>query len=268
MHAEPSSDLAQALQHVFLTANARQKAEACLHLYERYRSGGHYWHEPPKAWPDRPARPTKPTLLLPRDMPRRRISAPDGRVAQIHAVAHIELNAIDLAVDIIGRFYNASLPDQFLDDWMRIAADEARHFLMLDNRLASLDSFYGQFPAHDGLWQAASDTNDDLAARLSIVPLVLEARGLDVTPEMSKQFEAVDDHETVRILQIILRDEKTHVSAGMRWFLFLCEERGLEPLETFHSYVKKRFKGKIKAPFNIAARQQSGMPDDFYLEFE
>lgn len=266
--SDAQSDLALGLQKVLLTAPADEKAEACLDLYEIYRKGLCSWQGALDSWPDRPARPYKPDLLAPRDMPRRRLSSNDGRRAQLHALAHIELNAIDLAVDIIGRFYTPDLPSQFLDDWMRIAADEARHFLMLNKRLHKLESFYGAFPAHDGLWQAALDTADDLAARLSIVPLVLEARGLDVTPAMCRKFTDAGDMESARILQIILRDEKTHVAAGMHWFSYHCEKNGLKPAETFRFFVETRFAGKIKAPFNIEARQQSGMPDGFYLQFE
>ncbi len=262
------SDLGLGLRKVLLTASADEKAEACLALYESYRMGACFWQGAPDSWPDRPARPHKPDLLAPRDMPRRRLSSYDGRRAQLHALAHIELNAIDLAVDIIGRFYGPDLPTRFLDDWMRVAADEARHFLMLNKRLHKLESFYGAFPAHDGLWQAALDTADDLAARLSIVPLVLEARGLDVTPEMCRKFSDAGDMESARILQVILRDEKTHVAAGMNWFLHHCKRNRLKPAETFRFFVKTRFAGKLKAPFNIEARQQSGMPDDFYLQFE
>jgi uncharacterized ferritin-like protein (DUF455 family) len=265
---EAPTDLASALQNVFLTACADEKAEACLALYETYRSGDCFWQGANDVWPDRPARPNKPDLLAPRDMPRRRLTSADGLRAQLHALAHIELNAIDLAIDIIGRFYGPDLPQRFLDDWMRIAADEARHFLMLNKRLRSLESFYGDFPAHDGLWQAALDTADDLAARLSIVPLVLEARGLDVTPEMCRKFMNAGDTESARILQVILRDEKTHVATGMHWFLDYCEKNGENPTETFRFFVKTRFAGQLKAPFNIEARQESGMPDDFYLQFE
>ncbi len=264
VYAQPS-DLAQELRDVFLTAAARDKAEACLALYENYRLGGSIWRGALDSWPDQPARPKTPILCAPRDMPRRRFSSDDGRRAQLHALAHIELNAIDLAIDIIGRFYQPTLPAQFITDWMRIAADEARHFLMLDNRLRTMNSFYGDLPAHNGLWQAAIDTADDLAARLSIVPLVLEARGLDVTPEMCRKFTDAGDTDSARILHIILRDEKTHVAAGMRWFLHLCEKNGEKPAETFRFFVETRFAGKLKAPFNVEARQQSGMPDEFYL---
>lgn len=215
--------------------------------------------------PARPARPERPPLRPPREVPRRRItSGLPGRVALLHALAHIELNAIDLAFDIAARFAQEDLPRAFFDDWVTVGDDEARHYLMLAERLAELDAAYGDLNAHDGLWQAAEETADDLLARLAVVPLVLEARGLDVTPAMIEKLRKVGDDRSAEILQIIHDEEISHVAAGARWFRFLCERRGLDPAETYGSLVRQRFKGSLKPPFNRISRDAAGLPAEFY----
>ena len=220
----------------------------------------------PSNWPDRPARPDRPLLLAPRNMPTRKLGSEKGRAAQIHALAHIELNAIDLACDIAGRFCDRGLGDSFFGEWLSIAADEARHFLMLEKRLNDMGFGYGDFPAHDGLWEAAYDTRHDLAARLAIVPMVLEARGLDVTPGMIKRFNKAGDTATVRILETIYEDEKSHVAAGVKWFLEVCSCENIDPTQCFHNKLNDYFKGKLKPPFNEAARTAAGMPLAFYSD--
>jgi uncharacterized ferritin-like protein (DUF455 family) len=215
--------------------------------------------------PDRPARPVRPLLRPPREVPRRRItSGTPGRVALLHALAHIELNAIDLAFDIVARFVQEDLPREFFDDWIAVGDDEARHYLMLADRLAGLDAAYGDLDAHDGLWQAAAETDDDLLARLAIVPLVLEARGLDVTPAMIGKLRNAGDDRSADILQVIHDEEITHVAAGARWFRYLCGRRGLEPAETYGVLVRERFKGSLKPPFNRASRDAAGLPSEYY----
>lgn len=222
--------------------------------------------------PDRPARPVRPALVPPREVPRRRIGpAPGGRIALLHAVAHIELNAIDLAWDLIARFGpNAAedgLPRDFFDDWCRVAADEARHFALLSARLAELGAAYGDLPAHDGLWEAAQTTADDLLARLAVVPLVLEARGLDVTPGMIDKLRRAGDEASAGILEVIYREEITHVAAGERWFAWLCRRRDHEPGPTWKALVGQHFKGALKPPFNDEARRAAGMSPDVYGYF-
>jgi uncharacterized ferritin-like protein (DUF455 family) len=215
--------------------------------------------------PNRPARPERPPLRPPREVPRRRITTGlPGRVALLHALAHIELNAIDLAFDIIARFAHEDLPRDFFDDWIAVGDDEARHYLMLAERLAELDAAYGDMNAHDGLWQAAEETADDLMARLAVVPMVLEARGLDVTPAMIDKLRKVGDDRSADILQIIHDEEITHVAAGARWFRFLCERDGLEPAQTYAKLVRERFKGSLKPPFNRISRDAAGLPAEFY----
>ena len=215
--------------------------------------------------PDRPARPEKPDLLPPNRVKRRKITAsPAGRAALLHALAHIELNAIDLAWDIAARFAGCDLPRGFFDDWVKVADDEARHFLMLCDRLAALDSFYGALPAHDGLWEASQNTAHDLLARLAVVPLVLEARGLDVTPAMVEKLRAAGDEASADALQIIHDDEITHVAAGRRWFSHLAEARGLDPAAAFQDLVRRHHGSRIKPPFNRAGRDKAGLFADWY----
>lgn len=215
--------------------------------------------------PARPARPERPALRPPREMPRRRIGRGDtGRRALYHALAHIELNAIDLAWDMVARFTDESPPQEFYDDWVRVADDEARHFALLAARLAALGSAYGELPAHDGLWEAAADTAHDLLARLAVVPLVLEARGLDVTPGLIEKLEAAGDRDGAAALEVIYREEIAHVAAGKRWFDWLCARRGLTPDATWRSLVARHFKGALKPPFNAEARRAAGLHASFY----
>ena len=195
---------------------------------------------------------------------RRNIGAPAGRIALLHALAHIELNAIDLAWDIIARFSGENLPREFFDDWVGVAAEEAEHFALLDARLRALGGAYGDLPAHDGLWEAAAATAYDLIARLAVVPLVLEARGLDVTPEMIRRLERAGDHDSATILERVYTDEIGHVAVGARWFLRLCRAGGLDPAETFRDRVRRYFVGALKPPFNHAARDAAGIPAVFY----
>jgi len=217
--------------------------------------------------PERPARPEKPALKDPRDMPRRRgAGSPANRIALLHAVAHIELNAIDLAWDLIARFAAPDLPRDFFDDWIAVASQEATHHALVAARLEALGSAYGDLPAHDGLWQAAQATAHDLLARLAIVPLVLEARGLDVTPEMVEKLRRQDDEQSVAALETIYREEIAHVAAGQRWFRFECARRGLEPVAAYRELVRRYHRGGLKPPFNRVARDKAGFDAAFYEE--
>ncbi len=215
--------------------------------------------------PPRPARLEHPVLRPPRDMPRRRnFGSPTGRIALLHALAHIEFNAIDLAWDLVARFSDRGLPRAFFDDWLGVAAEEAEHFELLGARLATLGCAYGALPAHDGLWGAAAATAHDLIARLAVVPLVLEARGLDVTPEMIRRLERAGDPESAQILARIYEDEIGHVAVGLRWFELICRDDGLDPEAAFHDRVRRFFKGGLKPPFNREAREEAGMPAGYY----
>ncbi len=199
-------------------------------------------------------------------MPKRRnFGSPASRIALLHALAHIELNAIDLAWDLVARFTGeAALPRDFFDDWVGVAAEEASHFTLLASRLAELGAGYGDLPAHDGLWEAAAATADDLLARLAIVPLVLEARGLDVTPKMAQRLDHSGDHRSARLLRHICLQEIGHVAAGMRWFEWLCRVRGRVAAEVFREQVARRFGGRLKPPYNHAARHAANFPRAYY----
>jgi uncharacterized ferritin-like protein (DUF455 family) len=213
--------------------------------------------------PPRPARPERPLLLPPREMPKRRAGgAAATRIALLHALAHIELNAIDLAWDLVARF--PGRPRGFYDDWVGVAAEEAEHHALLAARLAALGAAYGDLPAHDGLWEAAHETRLDLLARLAIVPLVLEARGLDVTPGMIHRFEAFGDGESAAVLARIYADEIGHVAAGMRWFSWEAARRGVEPETAWRDLVRRHFRGRLKPPFNDAARAEAGLLAAYY----
>lgn len=186
-----------------------------------------------------------------------------SRIALIHALAHIEFSAIDLAFDLIGRF-GALFPPSFVDDWMRVGGEEAMHFALLDRRLRTLGSHYGALPAHDGLWDAALETRHDAAARLAVVPMVLEARGLDVTPQTIERLERAGDEVTARILTRILDDEIRHVGAGTRWFGESIKGSGESPADAFRRLVSRHFRGALKPPFNDSARGKAGLTLEFY----
>ncbi|MBV7409770.1 ferritin-like domain-containing protein [Maritimibacter sp. DP1N21-5] len=214
--------------------------------------------------PDRPARPTKPDLLDPRDVPRRRPGSIEGRKAILHAIAHIELNAVDLHWDIIPRFADTPMPLGFYDDWVKAADEEAKHFGLVCDALENLGSYYGALPAHAGMWQAATDTARDFLGRLAVVPMVLEARGLDVTPAMIATFTRAQDAKAVTALEVIYAEEVAHVAYGSKWFHFLCGRQDLDPKVAFHDLVRRYFHGALKPPFNEEKRAEAGLPPDFY----
>ncbi len=255
--------LGEAARAVLLTPDPHDKRRAARGLARAWRQGA-LEHRCDTAMPDQPAWPAAPELLAPNQMPKRGKGGSErGRIALLHALAHIEFVAIDLAVDLVGRFGD-QFPRQFVDDWIGVAADEAMHFALLDRRLRALGSHYGALPAHAGLWEAAQLTADDALARLAIVPMVLEARGLDVTPATISRFIATGDSVSANILSRIYKDEIRHVSAGTVWFGWLCDERGFNAVETWHALVKSRFRGSLKPPFNDSARHDAGLTQEFY----
>ena len=201
-------------------------------------------------------RPTRPRLVSPRDLPRRGLGTAEGRAALIHAVAHIEFNAINLAWDAVYRF--RGMPAEYYRDWIGVAVDEARHFALLSARLAELGHAYGDFDAHDGLWEMAVKTSDSCLARMALVPRVLEARGLDVTPGMIVRLRAVGDEATAAILDVILREEVAHVAAGSRWFAWCCAREGRDADAAFAQLLAAHARGSVKGPFNTAARLAAG----------
>lgn len=216
------------------------------------------------AMPETPGRPDQPELLMPGRMPRRsKGSSERGRIALWHALAHIEFVAIDLALDMAGRFGEAMGPG-FVSDFLSVAADEAMHFVLLDRHLRTLGSHYGALPAHDGLWSAAHDTRDDIGARLAVVPMVLEARGLDITPATIDRMRSAGDLRGARILERILDDEIVHVRFGSTHFVALAERLGEHPAEYWKSLVSRYFHGALKPPFNDSARLAAGLSRDMY----
>jgi uncharacterized ferritin-like protein (DUF455 family) len=214
--------------------------------------------------PDQPARPAKPQTLDPRDVPLRKPGTLEGRLAMLHAIAHIELNAVDLHWDMVARFHDIDFPIGFFDDWVSAADDEAKHFGLMSDCLQAHGSHYGAFPAHAGMWRSAEDTAHDILARLAVVPMVLEARGLDVTPGMIKLFKQAKETQGVAALEVIYAEEVAHVAYGSKWFHFLCGRHNLDPKPTFHGLVQKYFHSTLRPPFNEEKRAEAGIAPDFY----
>jgi uncharacterized ferritin-like protein (DUF455 family) len=203
-----------------------------------------------------PGRPARPTLVPPEQVPRRTPFTPEGRAALLHAVCHIEFNAINLALDAVWRF--AGMPERFYLDWLQVAGEEALHFKLLREHLATLGHGYGDFEAHDGLWAMAEKTCDDITARMALVPRTLEARGLDATPPMQAKLRKAGDLRAVEILDVILRDEIGHVAIGNRWYRWLCERDGLDPVAGYAALARRHGAPRLKGPFNLDARRAAG----------
>lgn len=260
--------LAQMAVQVLNTADGRAKAALSHQHAAAWRASRAAGATPiaigVAAPPDQPARPAKPDLLPPRDVPRRRPGTAQGRIALMHALGHIELNAIDLHWDIIARFTDQPMPMGFYDDWVKAADEESKHFNLICDVLEAGGSHYGAFPAHAGLWQAAQDTATDLLGRLAVVPMVLEARGLDVSPAMIALFKKTDDHMALAALETIYAEEVAHVAYGSKWFNWLCGRGGDDPKEAFHRLVRQYFYGALRPPFNEEKRAEAGIPPDFY----
>lgn len=255
--------LGGACRAVLMTGDPMTKVRLARATARAWRRGqlSHRFEAP---MPDEPARPDQPALLPPNRMPKRgRGGSARGRIALLHALAHIEFAAIDLAFDAAGRFGGA-FPRRFADDWIGVGADEAMHFAILDRRLRALGTAYGALPAHAGLWEAAAETAHDPAARMAVVPMVLEARGLDVTPETVARFEAAGDMASARILHRIYTDEIRHVGIGTKWFGYLCAGADIVPAPHWQMLVRRHFRGLLKPPFNDSARAAAGLTRDFY----
>ncbi|MEI6413952.1 MAG: ferritin-like domain-containing protein [Pseudomonadota bacterium] len=207
-----------------------------------------------------PGRELKPELVEPGQLKKRSMGSAQGRAALIHALAHIELNAIDLGLDIVWRF--ADMPTAFYRDWIGVAQEEAYHFTLLRDHLRGLGHHYGDFPAHNGLWEMAEKTAGDLLARLALVPLTLEAHGLDVALPIRDKLRQAGDEAAATILEIILRDEIGHVAIGNRWYRYLCAERGLEPLATYAKLASQYRAPRLRGPFNLEARRAAGFSEE------
>ena len=250
------SDLRLATLGPLLIADAPAKAAATLALAPDMAVDTEATFDAPAGIPGRPARPrlVEHIRLKPPSM-----RTPAGIAALVHAIAHIELNAIDLALDICWRF--PGMPQAFYRDWLRIAQEEARHFTLLRDHLLTLGFDYGDFDAHNALWEMAERTRHDLLARIALVPRTLEARGLDASPAVRAKLVGAGDHRAGAILDIILRDEIGHVLAGNRWYRFLCEQRGLDPIATYAELAVRHQAPKLRAPFNLEARRAAGFDD-------
>ncbi|QXT38546.1 ferritin-like domain-containing protein [Gymnodinialimonas ceratoperidinii] len=264
--------LAEMADHVLRTADARAKTALSRDYAAQWQAARDTGAKPEIGRanpPDAPARPAEPALLDPRDVPRRKPGSPQGRIAILHAVAHIELNAVDLHWDLIARFSDTPFPIGFFDDWVRAADEESKHFNLIADCLEAMSSHYGALPAHAGMWRAAEDTAEDLMGRLAVVPMVLEARGLDVTPGMIRIFEKARKSDpaaaqAVAAMEVIYAEEVHHVAYGSKWFHFLCGRHDLDPKEAFHTLVQRYFHGPLKPPFNEEKRAEAGLPPDFY----
>lgn len=259
---------AQALQALGVTDPAA-KAQAAHRLLDTLREmppgdEGVRWLAPaaelsPDPDTPLPGRPARPALIAPADVPQRSPFTPEGIAALLHAIAHIEFNAINLALDAVWRF--AGMPVDFYRDWLRVAAEEATHFGLLRNHLQSLGHDYSDFPAHDGLWEMCVKTQDDITARMALVPRTLEARGLDATPLIQARLRKVNTpaaHRTIEILDVILRDEIGHVAIGNRWYGWLCAQQGLDPLAHYRLLARRHEAPRLRPPFNDAARLAAG----------
>ncbi len=210
--------------------------------------------------PDTPGRPCRPLLVKPRNLKNRSVGSLQGRAALLHALTHIEANAINLALDIIWRFPN--MPEAFYEDWWKVAQEESLHFELLNGHLSTLGFNYGDFPAHDGLWEMAEKTKFDLLARLALVPRTLEARGLDATPAVKNRLVSVGDQAGAKILEVILDDEIGHVAIGNYWFNFLCARNKVDPLITFSQLARLYQAPKLNGPFNLEARRAAGFKEE------
>lgn len=253
-------ELRSAAREALVLDEPAAKAQAAAALLEACRGGAAI--DPDVSLPPLPAgpgRPPRPRLVDPAALPRRSPFTKEGRAALLHAVAHIEFNAINLALDAVWRF--AGMPLDYYRDWLRVAAEEGRHYGLLAEHLASLGHGYGDFDAHDGLWAMAERTQEDVLARMALVPRTLEARGLDATPPMQQRLRQAGDLRAVEILDLILREEVGHVAIGNRWFRWLCERAGREPTAAYAELARRHRAPRPKGPFNLDARRAAGFSE-------
>ncbi|MEN8213453.1 MAG: ferritin-like domain-containing protein [Pseudomonadota bacterium] len=254
------SELFSAAREALVESDPREKCRLTTELSSAWKSGS-LAYEPGAILPDvtLAGRPDKPELVHPRDLPQRSLNSREGRAALIHALTHIEFNAINLALDAVFRFRR--MPADYYSDWLRIASEESKHFRKLRKRLNKMDCHYGDFQAHSGLWDMAMRTAHDPLHRMALIPRVMEARGVDVTPGMIKRFRSVGDLETVNILELILREEIGHVMAGTRWFRYLCDERGVEADSTYLELVHQYMGNSLHCPVHLEARLEAGFTE-------
>ena len=252
------SNLHQAARRCLDTSDPAEKLRLTRETWQALLAGD-LWPDDAAPVPEpvgAPGRPARPRLVSARQVPQRGLGSAEGRAALVHAVAHIEFNAINLAWDAVYRF--RGMPGDYYRDWASCAHDEARHFALLSTRLAELDHAYGDFDAHNGLWEMAEKTAHSDTARMALVPRVLEARGLDVTPGMIERLRHAGDERTIAVLEVILREEVAHVAAGTRWYRWCCERDGIDPFETFFDLLRDYLGVSLRGPFNRPARLEAG----------
>jgi uncharacterized ferritin-like protein (DUF455 family) len=259
MLSEQPSSVYQRAYDALMMPNASEKAAAVFCLLEQWREGHLSLQSCPVVDIPQPGKPDRPPLVAPRLLKSRGLGTNEGKASLLHAIAHIEFNAINLALDAVYRFQE--MPSAFVDDWLRVAAEEAYHFQLVREQLSRFNYDYGDFPAHNGLWQTTYDTAFDVLVRMALVPRTLEARGLDVTPDMMRKLRAIGETKSVEVLHILLRDEEGHVAVGTYWFDWLCRQRGLNRFETFTYLVTHYLHGDIKGPFNTEARLRAGFTE-------
>ncbi len=251
----------QALQYLSISDPA-EKCQAVSGLREAYQAGS-VALDPGILLSSNgleiPGRPDRPELVNPGLVKRRSMVTVEGRAVLIHALAHIEFNAINLALDAIWRFNG--MPQAYYEDWLKVAAEEAYHYDLLNRHLQSQGYAYGDFPAHNSLWEMVEKTTDSILARMALVPRTMESRGLDALPPIQEKLEQAHDQEAVRLLQIILNDEVGHVEIGNRWFNYECQKQGLDPIDAYAQLVKQYEAPKLRGPFNYAARKAAGFTE-------
>jgi uncharacterized ferritin-like protein (DUF455 family) len=248
------------LQTALLEADVGRKCELTEALFQEWRAGALAIEaDTPILAIDDPGRPQTPRLVDPRKLERRSVASESGRIVLLHAFAHIEFNAVNIALDAVYRF--RQMPAKYVDDWLLVAREEAQHFQLLERTLRERGSHYGAHLAHSGLWDMVCKTRHDALHRMALVPRVMEARGLDVTPAMIARFRQVDDPAAVSILERIYRDEIGHVRIGNYWYQRLCEERGLAPQATFRELLDEYMEGSLRGPFNWPARLEAGFAE-------
>jgi len=250
-------ELYQRLESALLETDPAAKCDLAARLFGDWREGGLVEHAQSPILPiDDAGRPETPSLVDPRQLEKRSVATESGRIKLLHAFAHIEFNAINIALDAAYRF--RQMPAQYVDDWLRVATEEASHFQLLEQSLRERGSYYGAYPAHRGLWDMVCKTRHNLLHRMALVPRVMEARGLDVTPLMIKKFSQADDASAVAILEQIYQDEIDHVRIGNYWYQLLCEQQGLAAEATFRTLIDRYMGGKLRGPFNWPARIEAG----------
>lgn len=253
------TNLYQQARHCLLLKDPDAKVLATRALRETWQAGALQRQATETESLPVPGRPDKPELVDPRDVPQRSFTTDKGKLSLVHAVTHIEFNAINLALDAVYRFQ--SMPDTYYSDWLQVADEEAKHFSLLAGYLQDHGMQYGDMPAHNGLWEMAVKTDQDVMVRMALVPRVLEARGLDVTPGMINKLKAIGDERLVSILQVIFDEEIGHVRIGTHWFHYLCEQRGLDPEPSFLELINSYMKGARFGPFETQARIQAGFTE-------